>query len=248
MEQVLERAQEGNGKDHDAEVEPRVMHRKGSAKGLVEDPQSLKERLIYRRQQLDLSQGEVAEQIRFWNNKQKETKTLSRSAYCMYESGEVVPDLNKIGLLSKVLKCAPEWLAFGLGESSTVNDNLVDLVEYNATSLDFETTKAWPLDDEWVQTRFDAEPAELALAIVNDFSPSLKPGDVAVVRRGVEPNATGAEFIFVQDDEMKIAHITRPNQSKPVYRVYEPDLRHHVEVPAEDLNFLGKVVGRMGDI
>lgn len=239
MEQVLERT--------DTVKVPKIMHRKGSIKGRVVDPENLQQRLISRRQELDLSQGDVAKQIVFWNNKAKESKVLSRSAYCMYESGEVVPDLGKIVTLSKVLKCSPEWLAFGIGESDTANDNLVEEVEWEGKTAEFHTRKTWTVDSEWTETRFGVAPADLVLATVNDFSPNLKPGDIAVVRRDAEPKSAGGEFIFVQDDEMKVAHVTRPT-ADGAYRVYDADRRSYAEVPQDDLTFLGKVVGRMGDI
>lgn len=244
MEQVLERPRGKAGENSD---QPKVMHRKGSLKGRVVNPENLKERLIARRQELNLSQGDVAKQIEFWNNKAQLRKVLSRSAYCMYESGEVTPDLGKIVTLAKVLKCSPEWLAFGIGESDTTNDNLVEEVEWDAKTAEFSPRKTWTIDPEWAETRFSATPADLALATVNDFSPSLKPGDLAVVRRDVEPKSGGGEFVFVQDDEMKVAHLTRPTAEGP-YRVYETDRKNYSEVPQDDLTFLGKVVGRMGDI
>jgi transcriptional regulator with XRE-family HTH domain len=231
-----------------AEVrEPKVMHRKGSLRGRVTDPQNLAERLIARRQDLDLSQEAVAEQITFWNARQHETKVLSRSAYCMYESGEVTPDLGKIMTLAKVLKCTPQWLAFGIGEEPAATDNLIEEVSWNARNSRFEQKQTWAFDAEWTLGRFESAPSDLALTMVNDFAPSVKPGDMAIVRREVSPNASGGEFAFVQDDEIKIAHVTRPT-AKGAFRVYDADKRNHVEVDADNLTFLGKVMGRIGDI
>lgn len=227
--------------------QPRIMHRKGSEKGRVSDPKNLKERLIARRQTLNLSQDEVAKQIVFWNNKQSEMKTLSRSAYCMYESGEVTPDLGKIITLGKVLKCAPEWLAFGVGDEPSTTENLIDEVTWDAQEAVFAVKQSWTFDAEWCLTRFDVEPSELSLAMVDDFTPSLKPGDLAVVRKGLEPSAAGGEFVFVQDDEIKVAHVTRP-ASGDHYRIYSSDRAAHTDAPKADLTFLGKVVGRIGDI
>lgn len=262
MEQVLERAQTRPGRRQtDAAKaprsrrapavatppEPKVMHRKGSQKGRITNPTNLEERLIARRQELDMSQNEVAEKIKFWNNKQKASKTLSRSAYCMYESGEVTPDVHKLELLAKVLKCEVGWLAFGIGDTPRATDNLVEQVDWDAATHEFVPKQSWSFDAEWATTRFDAPPADLAIASVNDFSPNLKPGDLAVVRRGIEPTSAGGEFVFVQDDEMKVAHVTRPSAGG-AYRIYDADRRTHAEATADDLTFLGKVVGRIGDV
>lgn len=241
MEQVLERRAKASNDDG-----PRVMHRKGSLKGRIEDPKNLQERLASRRLDLDMSQEGVAEQVSFWNARKQERKTLSRSAYCMYESGDVVPDLDKIKTLANILRCTPEWLAFGIGEVTTTR-NMVDEVEYHAKSGDFITRKTWTLDPEWLETRFDAAAGDLALVTVNDFSASLKPGDVAVVRRGIEPTSAHGEYVFAYEDEMKVAPVTRPTSKGP-YRIYDADRRHYEEVTASALHFLGKVVGRMGDI
>jgi transcriptional regulator with XRE-family HTH domain len=226
--------------------EPKVMHRKGSLKGRVTDPTNLAERLISRRQELDLSQDDVAKKIRFWNARAHEHKILSRSAYCMYESGEVKPDLNKIGLLAKVLKCTPEWLAFGIGDEPAATDNLIEEIVWHAGEKSFEPKQTWTFDAAWTFDRFDASPSDLALTMVNDFAPTVKPGDMAVVRRDLVPNASGGVFAFVQDDEIKIAHVTHPTGGQ--FRIYDAERHNHTKVPGKKLKFLGKVVGRIGDI
>lgn len=206
------------------------------------DETSMRGRMALRRQKLGLSQGDVAKKVTFWNNKQQINKNLSRSAYCMYEGGHVEPDLDKIAAIAKVLKTTPEWLAFGVGRESTD----LNIHEVALDGSGFITVKEWTLDPEWIESRFDAAPRDLAMVTVNDFTPHLKPGDLAVVRRRAKPTAAGGEFAFGHQDEMKVAHVTRPNATGP-YRVYDADLRHFEEVPADDLLFLGKVVGKLGD-
>jgi transcriptional regulator with XRE-family HTH domain len=240
-------AQARKGRASRQAPEPKVMHRKGSLKGLVTNPKTLADRLISRRQALDLSQENVAEQIRFWNNKQHCMKTLSRSAYCMYESGEVTPDLNKLGLLAKVLKCSVGWLALGLGDEPATTDNLIEEVVWNSADRRFDMKQTWGFDADWTTGRYDAPPNQLALTVVNDFAPNVKPGDMAVVRRQIEPNAAGGEFAFVHEDEIKIAHVTRPAPKGP-FRIYDADKRHHVNVAGKHLIFLGKMVGKISDL
>lgn len=244
--QVLERPKGKASKDVEATpVTKAPMHRRGSVKGRIYSPQNLQERLTARRQELGMSQEQVAVKITFWNNKQQVWKQLSRSAYCMYESGEVVPDLDKIMRLADVFHCTPQWLAFG-----TMEDNNIDNVEeviYDEDAAGFTCKRFWDLDPEWVRSRFDTEPSEVALVMVNDFSPNFKPGDLAVVRKDAHPTVAGGEFVFVQDDEIRIAHVTRPHAGGG-YRIYDTDLKHHEEVAPEALIFLGKVVGKMGDL
>jgi len=245
MEQVLERS--NGGTSPELLARPKVSHMKpvDIDEGRITPPGDLQERLKARRTELNMSQGDVAQKITFWNNKAQEWKKLSRSAYCMYESGEVTPDLDKIERLAKVLHCTPEWLAFGtvMGDTKTQ----VEEMDYDESSKDFAAKRFWDLDVDWVRTRFDAQPEDIALAMVNDFSPNLKPGDLAVVRKGIMPTVTGGEFVYAQDDEIKVAHVTRPN-AKGGYRIYEPDLRTHVDLAEGGLQFLGKVVGKMGDL
>ncbi|HLZ08321.1 MAG TPA: helix-turn-helix transcriptional regulator [Chloroflexota bacterium] len=84
-----------------------------SAPQLIESSAKLSKRLIQRRLELEFTQGQVAERVVFWNRQKREWGALSRSAYCMYESGDVVPDLNKVERLAEALDCSPAWLAFG---------------------------------------------------------------------------------------------------------------------------------------
>jgi hypothetical protein len=51
----------------------------------------------------------------------------------------------------------------------------------------------------------------------------------------------------VQDDEIKIAHVTRPTP-KGQFRIYDADKRHHVNVAGKHLIFLGKMVGKISDL
>lgn len=216
---------------------------KGAVKALVTNPKSLTDRLIARRQELDLSQAQVAALITFWNKKQQEWKPLSRSAYCMYEAGDVVPDKDKIERLAIALQSTPEWLMFGIGARTTLDE-----IEWDAKAGDFNTTRSWPMDEDWLRAQFDCPGKALALVMVNDFSYNLKPGDTAFVRKDiVMPNAAGGEFVFVQDGEMRAAHVTRPTGAGPV-RIYDAERREHIDVEADDLTFLGKVVGLMGNI
>lgn len=221
--------------------------RGGHTPTMLEMIEGLKDRLKEKRDALGMSQLDVARQIIFWNNKQHEHKVLSRSAYCMYESGEVVPDLSKIVLLATVLKCDPQWLAFGIGEQSTDMPGMIEEVDYIQDGEAWVTLKPWTFDEDWIVSRFEVAPEALALYTVNDFSTSLKPGDVAIIRRGQEPSATHAEYVFAQGGVPAVASITRPHRGGP-YRVYGADRKKFTEVDPDELHFLGKVVGKVSEL
>jgi|GEM_PF-6219372 len=218
------------------------MHRKGSIKGRVFSPTTLKERLIARRQELNLSQLEVAQEVEFWNNKAQQKKTLSRSAYCMYESGDVTPDVDKLESIAKVLRCTPEWLAFGVGAPSPIAQ-----IDYDAESGEFITKMYWNVNADWLTTYYDCNINDIVLCEVNGYATHLKSGEIAIVRKNTKPSQAGDEFIFVRNEELTVAHVTRPSTSNG-YRVYSADLKDFEEVAPDDLEFVGKVVGKWGGL
>jgi transcriptional regulator with XRE-family HTH domain len=216
------------------------MHRVGTIKGRIDDPKTLAERLISRRLELKLSQGQVADQVQFYNEKKQEWGTLSRSAYCMYESGDVVPDLAKIEQISKALKCEPEWLTFGKGNRSEVEE-----VDYDAETKEFASKAFWTLNEAWVRQTFGVEPGEITLCQIDSYSPGLRPGDIAIVLKGGEPTASGAEFVFVEEGNILAAQVTKPARGTTL-RIFESDGRTYREASVESVQFLGRVIGRMG--
>ncbi len=219
--------------------ERRPMHRKNSLRGKIANPQNFAERLVYQRDQLKLTQEEVSNRITFWNDRKQENVTLSRSAYCMYESGKVTPDLPMIHKLAGALETTPQWLAFGTGEPGEI-----EVLTYDQKTGEFVAGGSWKFDPEWIKSRYDADPSDLALFAVEEFTGDLAPGDMAVVRKGVEPGVSQGHFAYVRGDELQIAHITRPGRG-PNYRIYS-DSKTYDEVPVEDINILGRKVGKIG--
>lgn len=218
------------------------MHRVGSARGVITAPSTLGERITQRRMELALNQGAVAAQVPFFNKKRQEWGILSRSAYCMYERDSVIPDLPVIVAIAKVLQCPPKWLAFGDGERGEVEE-----VEFDtkAEDGDFKSRRFWALDEDWLRGKFEAEPSELALFSVTDSAPGLSPGDMAIVRKGVSPVNNRGEFVFVYKGEVHIAHVTRPRHGG-AFRLYDAEVRSFEEIEPDEMNFLGKVVGKLG--
>lgn len=236
------------------------MHRKGSLKGMIDNPTTLEERLTSRRMELDMSQADVASKIRFHNKKAGEWKTLSRSAYCMYESGDVLPDVDKIVSLAEALQCTPEWLAFGTEKTDTLAealqcapdwladgiDDLVTLEELEYTGKKgFAYTRSWPMFKDWLSTQFDVPTESLALIRVDDFADNLQPGEMAFVQRDATPTPSGATFVYARDGQVYVDHLTRPSMSGP-YRIFDQDRRGHTDVPVKQITLLGKVVGKVG--
>lgn len=216
------------------------MHRVGSVKGRIVEPKNLNERLISRRLELNMSQGKVAEQVWFWNAQLQEQVELSRSAYCMYESGDVVPNLAKIVQIAAALRCDPAWLAFGKGNRSEIEE-----IDFSPDTTEFVTTGFQVIREDWLRETFGVEPSEIILSVAADSTPSLRAGDIAIVVKGIEPSPNMAEFVFVEGDRFTIAPVTKRGTA---HRIYDPAGRSHREVPIGSLKFLGKVVGKQGPI
>jgi transcriptional regulator with XRE-family HTH domain len=225
-----------------AKKERQTMHRVGTVKGQIEQPKNLGERLVSRRLELKLSQAQVAEQVTFWNDKKQEWVILSRSAYCMYESGDVVPDLAKVEQIAKALKCAPQWLAFAEGNRSEIEE-----VDFDPETGEFISKGFWDLNEDWIRATLGVEPSEVVLCQCGDFTQRLKPGDVAIVQGGAEPNSAGGDFAFSEDGKLTMGHVNK-NPRGNAYRIYDTEMRTHREVPADSLKFLGKIIGSLGSV
>ncbi|ARB13635.1 hypothetical protein Ccr2_gp105c [Caulobacter phage Ccr2] len=244
-----------------AELKPMVPHR---ARSLIHKdadlahPQTIGQRITACRKALDLTQEQVASQVYLTqqSNSRKDTSTkpgwepkqagerrpLARTAYIMYESDSVKPHIDVLEQIAHVLKTTPEYITFGVGAPNPVEE-----VTFKGRLGEFKRARTWNLDPDWLRERFEAEPTDLALAPIHDFAPGLKPGDMAVVRRDVEPSAAGGEFVYGMDKVMQVAHVTRPSKGG-AFRVYSADLKDHVDVDPKRIVFLGKVVGKIGDL
>lgn len=239
MQDVLERTSSGGAN----EVKERpAMHRVGTTKGKIENPRSLAERLIHRRLDLKLGQLEVAQQVRFYNDKQKKWATLSRSAYCMYETGTVTPDLAKIEEIAKALKCSPQWLAFGDGQID--QESKIEEVDWDPEAGDFTPRDVWNLSENWLQDSLGLKASDVTLCQAPVPTATLKPGYIAIVHKDEVPNASGSEYIFVEDGNLSAAYAMRIGKGGTV-RLFDIDMRTSRDVQATDLKFLGRVVGNI---
>lgn len=213
-------------------------------------PSTLGGRLAQRRTELGLKQETVASQIFITQKSQSKlpgramgsARPLSRTAYVMYETDSVPPPLELVSQMAVVLKTSPAWIAFGIGQRDQIDE-----VEYDPKTDSYHTARTWALDENWLRERFEVQVADIALVTAPDYTPSLAPGDVAIVKRGVEPTASGGEFVYGCDDGLRVAHVTRPARGGP-YRVYEADLKSHTDVEPGDFNVFGRVIGKITDL
>lgn len=237
MQDILERP----GASSEAKERP-AMHRVGTTKGRIENPKTLGERLVFRRLDLKLGQGAVAKQVRFFNDRQKIWSTLSRSAYCMYESGSVIPDIPKVIELAKALQCSPQWLAFGDG--SLDKESEIEEVEWDHDSKDFVPKDVWNLSDNWLQDSVGLSAADLTLCKTQVASASLRPGYIAIVHKDEQPNASSSEYVFVEEGALMVAQVMQLGRGTTV-RIFEPDMRSYRDASSENMTFLGRVVGHI---
>lgn len=236
------------------------LHRVGSL--LVKDldnPKTIGQRIAARRLELGMTQEQVASLCEItqksdsrepkgpkpenWTPRLAGTKSpLSRTAYSMYESDSVAPVLDVLVQIAAALKTTPAYIAFG-----DRGPNPVPMLSLNAKTEEFDQDFLWDLNPEWLAD-LTPDTGNLALVRVLDRSPNLKPNDIAVVRRGVEPPNKG-EFVYSLHGNLGIGFLARPERGGP-YRVYRGakmgsdfDL---VEPGA--LNILGVVVGKLGSV
>jgi transcriptional regulator with XRE-family HTH domain len=87
-----------------------------SASVIVPGPKGIGERLTMRRLQLQMTQSEVAQRVRYTpktGRKRNIEKPLSRNAYAMYESSKAEPNLGVVEEIAQALNISAGWLAFG---------------------------------------------------------------------------------------------------------------------------------------
>ncbi|UTC29896.1 putative HTH domain DNA-binding protein [Bajunvirus bajun] len=230
---------------------------KGSA---LENPQTVGQRITALRLALGLKSDDVAKTVTLEHKSGKregQTTRLSRPAYNMYEIDQVKPTIPVIAQIAKTLKSTVGYIAAGEGEPHPIEqvtyNPKVDTFEpvdaddaaKRTPNLDhFDRKSLWSFDPAFLKERFDAAPHEIVLAQVDDFSPTLKPGDMAVIRREEEPGRGAAEFVFGWNDQLMAANVSRPARGGP-YKVYSAD-RSFVEVEPGEINILGAVIGKIG--
>lgn len=208
-------------------------------------PATIGERMTAQRLKLGLTQEDVASRIVFIpksGSKRGDEITLSRSAYCMYETKQVKPDLQKIEEIATALECSPAYLAFGI-----VEDKKVPEYAYDPHTKTFVAEDGWVLNSKWLKAQYNLSPDNVCLFMLSDYSEHFVAGDVAIVEKDVQPSATAATFIFAHKGEIKIGMVTKPPRSESI-RVFAPDLKSHEEFALKSVNILGKVIGKIGNL
>jgi transcriptional regulator with XRE-family HTH domain len=115
-----------------------------------------------RRLELRLTQEQVAGHVHFApkSGRRRNLETvLSRTAYCMYETDNVEPDLAKIEEIAKALAVSPGWLAFGEREP-----------RQPPTDRDIVVTDHLTTGDGATQGEHGALTAEVPVVIIKLFS------------------------------------------------------------------------------
>lgn len=228
-------------------IPEKTLHRIGTRihDATVTSPKTVGQRMAARRLELGMTQEQVAHRVIFipqTGQRAGVKQHLSRNSYCMYEIGSVEPDLQKLEQIAKALQVSPQWLAFGIDERGTVDE-----MAYDPKKNTFSPVHKWMMSPQWVQEQFGMAPSDLVLFAISEFNDNYKAGDVAIVRRGVEPNANGGDYVFASKGEVRTAHIIRPARSTN-YRVFSSDRTKHEELPPSKLMILGRVAGKIENI
>ena len=159
---------------------------------------------------------------------------LSRAAYCQYETGSSRLRVYMLEEVAPYLSTTPEWLAFGVGSDVGVGE-----VEFSAGQ--FIPKRTWSLDPAWLRDYVEVFPHRVRLLQVEEDSPTLHAGDIAIVDTEAEPNAIVDEFVVVYEHQLKIGNVSLPAKSD-VIRFHHNRTRHE-DMP--EASIYGRVVGKI---
>ncbi|UTU07885.1 putative HTH DNA binding protein [Caulobacter phage C1] len=153
------------------------------------DESSVHGRLTSRRVQLGLDQIDIANRM-----------GVARAAYSQYETGKVVPSLEKIEKAAEALETTPQWIAFG---GSNHEIKIMSYVTGSRTWVD--TGETWPIPASWLKSKFpNLNPHSLDAFEATTDSPSamVQKGDILIVARDQKPNnKLYQEFVFSMNGE-----------------------------------------------
>lgn len=233
-------------KSHNGAKEKKVpLHRVGSLvhDKILDKPKTIGQRMTARRMQLHMTQEAVAEKVVFTpktGSRMNDEVVLSRNAYCMYETDSSEPSIDKIEAIAKVLKVTPNWLAFGQGAREKVEAS-----KFHPKKKSFQQSAHWIIPEEWLAQNFGVAPTEIEFFNVTEYSGDFAPGNVAIVRRGMEPTNAVDLFLFKHNGKPRIALISRPAKGAPI-RLFSDDKSSHSEISR--IKIFGKVVGKIGSL
>jgi hypothetical protein len=162
--------------------------------------------------------------------------TMARPTYNMYERDAVDPVLDVIEQIAHVLRTDPAWLAWGVGSPDPVQ-----VIGFHYKIEDFKVIGTWNVPADWLKDTFDLRPIDVALVPDEGV-----PGDLVIVKRGVEPNRTNHAYAYAICEEAEEAlhvGIIRKNGAGEKYSIHTADGVQ--EFAPEDVLILGKVIGRI---
>jgi transcriptional regulator with XRE-family HTH domain len=206
----------------------------------------LGDRIRRRREEMDLTQDDVARRVE-----------LTRAAIAQWESNSTSPTVIAIANLARVLECRPEWLMFGIEQPEAktevrLPDNTVAVTEVEATAggQGFELSPregmTWGLPKSWVQAHCRSRQDQLVMMEVQDDSmdPEFSYGDRVLVDLSDVRVTTGVYVIWngVAPQLYHLQVIPRSGQA-PVLRMRNRT-GEGVDLGLEEVMVIGRVRGR----
>jgi hypothetical protein len=102
-------------------------------------------------------------------------------------------------------------------------------------------------EDTLVRDACEAELSTTCLFSAVDHTKSVNPGEYVFVAIGEQPGITAGEFVYRHEGAACNGIVTRPRMG-PTYRLHRDGLSGFDIVNIDEVNVLGRVVGRLGRV
>lgn len=189
------------------------------------DTTTLGGRMTIQREHLGLRQDQVAELI-----------GVARTAYSQYETRTVVPNLAKIIALAEALQTTPEWLAFGVGERSSMPE-----LTYDVPSKSWTQVNVCALNPQWLKQHLpNIDLKTLCTVRLPDAVAGMNADDIAIVQRDVKVTDKRQEFLYVMGADILVGDLQRTKEGIEVFMGKASEKVH-----PRNLKVLGLVVGHI---
>lgn len=182
-------------------------------------------RMTIQREHLGLRQDEVAAMI-----------GVARTAYSQYETRIVVPTVAKFQLLAVALQTTPEWLAFGVGERSSMPE-----LTYDIPSKSWSQVNVCALNPHWLKQHLpNIDLKTLCTVRLPDAVAGMNADDIAIVQREVKITDKREEFLYVMGVNILVGELRR---TKEGIEVFMEDTSETVN--PRNIKMLGRMVGHI---
>ncbi len=186
---------------------------------------TLAQRLVQRRQELGLSQTDVASRM-----------DITPQSVQQWEAGKTTPRGKRMTMLSSILQCSPEWLQFGIGAPGS---SLASKQE-NHSQLAVSTSSEWTetvkvarqhlsaghgADGEGMSDEYEGEEqvdisrlhklgiqtgnARIVKIKGDSMYPTLWDGDTAIADTYIPHLISGKIYAFYFDGDLKVKRFTK---------------------------------------